>query len=274
MAHVRVLFRPVAAVTALSAGLVLLTGCGGGSDNGGTDKSSGKAGASSSGPVVVATSTWEAALAKAAGAKNVKYIVPASIRHAPDYDLKPSDLTAVAGADYVLYASFEPWAGKIKDSAGSQAKLVEVNLDNTPAAAKAEVTKLGKKFGTEQAAAKWNTKFGAQWDSLAKQVKATWPGGRSPAVASQMFTTWAAKLAGAKVVGTYGPEAVTPAQLSALSAKKPKFVLDNENMSTGTVLPGSGAKQLNIVNYPGPDLDLLAVYRKAAGLMEKAFSGS
>ncbi|MFE3883690.1 ABC transporter substrate-binding protein [Streptomyces lydicus] len=273
MAHVRVLFRPLAAVTALSAGLLLLTGCGDGSGKAGTDRAGG-AGSASSGPVVVATSSWEAALAKAAGAKNVKSLVPASVRHAPDYDLKPSDLAAVAGADYVLYASFEPFAGRIKEAAGSKAKLVEVNLDNAPATTKAEVTKLGKKFGTERTAAEWNTKFTAEWASLAQQVKATWPGGKAPAVAAQKFTTWAAELAGAKVAGTYGPEAVTPAQLSALSKKKPAFVLDNENMSTGTVLPGSGAQQLNIVNYPGADLDLLGVYRKAAGQLEKAFSGS
>ncbi|MFH8682871.1 ABC transporter substrate-binding protein [Streptomyces lydicus] len=272
MAHVRVLFRPAVAVTALSAGLALLTGCGG---NGGTDTSAGSSRpAAATGPEVVATSTWEAALAKAAGARNVRYLVPASIRHAPDYDLKPSDLTAVAGADYVLYASFEPWAGKIKEAVGSHAKLVEVNLDNTPGATRAEVTALGRKFGTERAAARWNTTFTRTWDTLARQVKGTWPGGKAPAVASQKFTTWAAELAGAKVVGTYGPEAVTPAQLSALSAKKPKFVLDNENMSSGTVLPGSGAEQLNIVNYPGRDLDLLAVYREAAGQLRKAFSGS
>ncbi|MEU1626402.1 hypothetical protein ABZ746_13960 [Streptomyces sp. NPDC020096] len=51
-------------------------------------------------------------------------------------------------------------------------------------------------------------------------------------------------------------------------------MLDNENMSTGTVLPGSGTRQLNIVNHPGQDLDLLAVYRNAADRVEKAFTGS
>ncbi|MFD9207269.1 ABC transporter substrate-binding protein [Streptomyces sioyaensis] len=264
MAPARRFFRPL---TALSAGLLLLTGltgCGAGSDK---DAAKG-----SSGPVVVATSSWEAALAKAAGAKNVKSLVPASIRHAPDYDLKPSDLATVSGADYVLYASFEPFAGRIKEAAGSHAKLVELTLDNAPATTKAQVTKLGKKFGTEPAAAKWNSTFTARWQSLGRQVKASWPGGKAPTVAAQKFTTWAADLAGARVVGTYGPEAVTPGRLSALTAKKPAFVLENENMSTGTVLPGSGAEQLNIVNYPGKDLDLLAVYAKAATQMERAFS--
>ncbi|MFJ9417869.1 ABC transporter substrate-binding protein [Streptomyces sp. NPDC101227] len=269
MAPARLLVRSLAA---LSAGLLVLTACGGSGDSDGSGDSGGKP--RSGGPVVVATSSWEAALAKAAGAKNVQYIVPASIRHAPDYDLKPSDLTKVADADYVLYASFEPFAGRIKEAAGSKAKLVEVQLDNDPAATEAGVTKLGKLFGTERVATKWNATFAAQRKKLAQQVKSAWPGGKRPVVVAQAFTTWAAELAGAQLAGTYGPDQVTPAQLSKLSAKKPKFVLDNENMSTGTVLPGSGAKQLNIVNYPGADLDVIAVYRKAAEQMEKAFGGS
>ncbi|MET8627586.1 zinc ABC transporter substrate-binding protein [Kitasatospora sp. NPDC004669] len=264
MAQSRVPVRPFVALT---AGLLALTAC--------SSTTSGTAAPDSSkGPVVVATTTWEAALAKAAGAKDVKVLVPASVKHAPDYELKPSDLTAVAGADFVLYASFEPFAGKVKEAAGSKAKPVEVNLDDHRDATVAEVTKLGKAFGTEQAAAQWNTAFTAEYDKLAQQVKAKWPAGQAPVVVTQTFTTWAADLAGVQPTGTYGPEAVTPTQLAELSAKKPQFVLENENMSVGTVLPDSGAKQVNIVNYPDQDLDLLTVYRNAAGQLTKAFSGS
>ncbi|GAA0665568.1 hypothetical protein GCM10010193_16210 [Kitasatospora atroaurantiaca] len=268
MARNRVLVRPL---VALSAGLLLLTACG--SSKSGTTADA-AATAQAKGPVVVATTTWEAALAKAAGAKDVKVLVPATVKHAPDYELKPSDLTAVAGADFVLYASFEPFAGRIKEAAGSKAKPVEVNLDDHRDATTAEVTKLGKAFGTEQAAAQWNTAFTTEYDKLAQQVKAKWPAGKAPVVVTQMFTAWAADLAGVKAAGTYGPEAVTPAQLSELSARKPQFVLENEAMSTGTVLPDSGAKQVNIVNYPGQELDMLTVYRNAADQLEKAFSGS
>ncbi|MDF3287839.1 ABC transporter substrate-binding protein [Streptomyces silvisoli] len=269
MSAARALVRSLAA---LSAGLLALTGCGGSGTA--TSSSSGTAAPSKGGPTVVATTTWEAALARAAGASDIKYIVPASIRHAPDYDLKPSDLAAVAGADYVLYASFEPFAARIKDAAGSKAKLVELNLDNDPATTSADVTKLGGLFGTQRDAQRWNTDFNAHWKSWAQQVKAAWPGGKPPVVVTQTYTTWAAKLAGARLVGSYGPNQVTPAQLAQLSARKPQFVLDNENMSTGTVLPGSGARQLDIVNYPGQELDLTAVYRNAADQMAKAFAGS
>ncbi|WP_431683071.1 metal ABC transporter solute-binding protein, Zn/Mn family [Kitasatospora sp. KL5] len=263
MAHNRV---PVRHLVALSAGLLLLTACGSTSSSADNGRPAG--------PVVVATTTWEAALAKAAGATNVKVLVPAQVKHAPDYELKPSDLTAVAGADFVLYASFEPFAGRIKEAAGSKAKPVEVTLDNHRDATATEVTRLGAAFGTEQAAARWNTAFAAEYEKLARQVKAEWPAGKAPVVVTQTFTSWAADLAGVQPAGSYGPEAVTPAQLAELSAKKPQFVLENAGMSTGTVLPGSGAKQIDIVNYPGEGLDMLAVYRSAAEQLRKALSGS
>ncbi|MFD4372346.1 metal ABC transporter solute-binding protein, Zn/Mn family [Streptomyces sp. NPDC058486] len=265
MARTRVRHPRIAPLVALSAALPLLTGCGGeeAASSGTSDAKNGK-------PVVVVTTTWEGAFAKAAGAEDITVIVPQSVHHAPDYDPKPSDLAAVAKADFVLYAPFEPYAAKIKEAAGSKAKLVEVNLDNDPAKAGAEVARLGALFGTEDAAAQWKTRLDAEVTKLNGELKSAWPDGKSPAVVTQVFTGWAAALAGATPVGTYGPEPVTPAQLAELSAKKPAFVLDNAHMSTGTVLPDAGAEQIAIVNYPGEDLDLLAVYRKAAAEVKKA----
>ncbi|MEU6756541.1 zinc ABC transporter substrate-binding protein [Streptomyces sp. NPDC046685] len=280
MARTRVRIPSLLALS--TAGIVLLTGCGDSDSTGKADASSSPAaGASASAsadaaekPTVVVTTTWEGAFAKAAGAEDITVIVPQSVHHAPDYDPKPSDLAAVAKADFVLYAPFEPYAAKIKEAAGSKAKLVEVNLDNDPDKVKAEVDKLAGMFGTKDAATAWKTGFDTEYTKLNKEVQAAWPGGKAPAVVSQVFTVWAAKLAGATPVGTYGPEAVTPAQLAELSAKKPALVLDNAHMSTGTVLPDSGANQVKIVNYPGDDLDLLAVYRNAAAELKKAAGAS
>ncbi|MGP3683595.1 metal ABC transporter solute-binding protein, Zn/Mn family [Streptomyces sp. IBSNAI002] len=260
----------IPSLLALSAALALATGCGNGTATPAADGAPPKEGK----PVVVVTTTWEGAFARAAGAEGVKVIVPQSVHHAPDYDPKPSDLAAVAKADFVLYAPFEPYAAKIKEAAGSKAKLVEVNLDNDPDRVKAEVDRLAALFGTPDAAARWKAGFDAEYGRLNKELQAAWPGGASPTVVAQVFTAWSAKLAGATTVGTYGPEAVTPAQLAALSAKKPSLVLDNVHMSTGTVLPDAGARQVGIVNYPGEDLDLLPVYRNAAAELKKAMGGS
>ncbi|MFJ5264952.1 metal ABC transporter solute-binding protein, Zn/Mn family [Streptomyces sp. NPDC088387] len=274
MARIRVrTTRRVPSVLALSlsAALVLTaTACG--SDNA-ADTDTGASGKQGDGaPVVVATTTWEGAFAKAAGAEDVTVIVPSSAQHAPDYDPKPSDLTAVADADFVLYAPFEPYAEKIKEAAGSDAELVEVGLDNDVDKAGAEVTRLGKLFGTEDAAAKWNTSFASEYGTLQADLKEAWPGGKAPAVVAQAFSVWSAKMTGAEVTGTYGPDAVTAQQLSDLAKKKPAYVFDNVHMSTGEVLPDSGAKQVEIVNYPGEDLDLLAVFRNAAETIKQAMA--
>ncbi|MER8046904.1 zinc ABC transporter substrate-binding protein [Streptomyces sp. NPDC094032] len=258
---------PLLPLLALSAVLLLTAGCG--TADPAPDRGHAATGRPG-GPVVVATTTWEGAFAKAAGAEDVTVIVPRSVHHAPDYDPRPSDLAAVAGADFVLYAPFEPYAAKIKEAAGSKARLVEVALDNEPAKAAAEVARLGALFGTGEAAAHWKTGLDAEVAKLRGELREAWPGGRSPAVVTQVFTAWAAGLAGATTVGSYGPEPVTPAQLAALSAKKPALVLDNAHMSTGTVLPDSGARQVEIANYPDEDLDLLAVYRGAARELRKA----
>ncbi|MEU9861969.1 zinc ABC transporter substrate-binding protein [Streptomyces sp. NPDC047971] len=271
MARTRVRTVRLTSLVALSAALPLLTGCGG--EDGSASSSTGQRAAGRE-PVVVVTTTWEGAFAKAAGAEDITVIVPQSVHHAPDYDPKPSDLAAVAKADFVLYAPFEPYAAKIKEAAGSKAKLVEVNLDNDPAKAGAEITRLGGLFGTKDAASQWKTRLDGEVTKLNGELKAAWPGGRSPAVVTQAFTGWAAGLAGATTVGAYGPEPVTPSQLAMLSAKKPALVLDNAHMSTGPVLPDSGAKQVRIVNYPGEDLDLLAVYRNAAAELKKAMNGA
>ncbi|WP_103503440.1 MULTISPECIES: metal ABC transporter solute-binding protein, Zn/Mn family [Streptomyces] len=225
-------------------------------------------------PVIVATTTWQGAFASAAGIDEVTVIVPQSVHHAPDYDPKPSDLAAIAEADFVLYAPFEPYAEQIRDAAGSGAELVEVDLDNDPDVVSAEVARLGALFGTESAAQEWNESFESELGELNSAIEDSWPDGESPRVVTQVYTGWAAKLAGATTVGTYGPEAVTPAQLAELSAEEPDLVLDNAHMSTGEVLPGSGAVQLDVVNYPGDDLDLLTVYRDLAEQLQQALAGS
>ena len=263
MARTRVRITPLLALSFSAALLLTATGCGGGGDTSSPSSSSSGADAAGkdTGPVVVATTGWEGAFAKAAGAEDVTVIVPESVQHAPDYDPKPSDLAAVADADFVLYAPFEPYAEKFKEAAGGDAELVEVGLDNDAAKVRAEVTRLGGMFDTE-------------YGKLRKDLKSAWPGGRAPTVVAQVFSAWSAKLAGAEVVGTYGPEAVTAEQLSDLSRKKPQLVLDNVHMTAGTVLPDSGARQVGIVNYPDKDLDLLTVYKNAATTLEKAMNAS
>ncbi|ONI91637.1 ABC transporter substrate-binding protein [Actinosynnema sp. ALI-1.44] len=248
--------------------LTLATACGADAKTG--PEPGGPASTGTPAKKVVAASTWEAAFAKAAGAKDISVIVPPSVAHGADYDPKPSDLSKVASADLVLFAEFEGFAGKIKDATGSPAKLHQVMLDNSPDVVRAEVRKIAEKIGTAPEADQWLKSYDEEISALEGKVKKAWADGKPPKVVAQVFVAYTAKLAGAEVLGTYGPQPVTPGQLAELTAKKPELVLDNKHMSTGQVMPGTATKQVSIINYPGADFDLLGVYRTNADEIIKA----
>ncbi|MER6946758.1 zinc ABC transporter substrate-binding protein [Nonomuraea sp. NPDC000554] len=220
---------------------------------------------------VVAASAWEAGFAKAAGATDIAVIVPPGVQHAPDYDPKPSDLAKVAEADVVLYAAFEGFAGKLKEAAGSDAKLIEVGLDNAPAKVKAEVTRLAGEFGTAEAAKTWTAGFDAEYAKLKQQVTGA-TGGTPPVVVAQAFVAWAADLAGAQPAGVYGPQPPTAGQVAELVAKKPRLVLDNSAMPGGDALADVQAKRVVINNFPGQGFDLLAMYKANADALLAALA--
>ncbi|GAA0917952.1 metal ABC transporter solute-binding protein, Zn/Mn family [Nonomuraea longicatena] len=216
---------------------------------------------------VVAASTWEAAFAKAAGATDITVIVPPGVHHAPDYDPKPSDLAAVAAADVVLHADFGGFAGRLKEAAGSDAKVIEVKLDNSPDRVKAEVAKLGDVFGTGAAAKTWTAAFDAEYAALKRKLS-----GKSPVIVAQAFVAWAADLTGVRPSGVYGPQPPTAAQLADLAAMKPTLILDNSAMPGGAALADLRAKRVVIDNFPAADHDLIGMYRTNADAILDALS--
>jgi zinc transport system substrate-binding protein len=241
-------------MTAMCVALSLLTACDIETPADGPASSAG----TSNGPKIVASTTWVGGFAKAAGATDITIIASADLQHPPDYDPKPSDLAAVAKADYVLFSDFDGFAAKIKDAAGGKAKLVPVKLENTAEVIKAEVARLAQLFGTASVAADWLSTFDRDQAALAAGVRSK-TGSQPRAAISHVFMAYWGNFAGLTIVGTFGPEPVTPSQLAVLTAKKPELILANAH------LPGTpevaGARRVDLINYPGSDLDLMSVFR-------------
>jgi zinc transport system substrate-binding protein len=215
---------------------------------------------------VVASTSWVAAFAEAAGATDVRVIAPASVQHPPDYDPRPGDLAAAADADYVLFSEFDGFAARIQEAAAG-GELVPVQLENTPSVIRSEVTRLGELFGTQD----WLTGFDAEYAELSGQVRAALPDPAPPTIAHVFMAYWGAGFAGLPVTGTYGPMPVTPGELADLPAAAPRLELANAH------LPGSnpdvaGATRVELVNFPGEDLDLLEVFRTNADRLTAALS--
>lgn len=260
--------REAVSLAIAAAVAAALTACGS------TDDATGQNGKKTAGgPKVVAASTWEAAFARAAGARDVSVIVPPGISHPPDYDPKPSDIAKVAGADYVLYASFEGFAPKLKAAAGSKAKLIELQLDNGQAMVTKEVTQLAGEFGTGQAAQTWLASYNTTYAAEKRKVSAAYVKAGRPAVVAQAFVTWACDMLDAKPVGTYGPQPPTASQVAGLAGKKPGLVLDNSAMPGADALSSIKARRVTVVNFPGGNQDLLSVYRTTSTALTSALAG-
>ncbi len=226
----------------------------------------GKAVAAPAGPRVVASTTWTGALAKAAGAGAVTLIAPANVQHPSDYEPKPSDLTAVAGADFVVLADYDGFATSLRDATASKAKVVGLTPENSPAKVRADVTALGRTFGTSVAASAWIRTFDAEYAALSARTKAVAAG--KTAIAQQFMAPWAA-FAGVRLVGTYGPKPMTPSLLAELKAATAALLLENGHLPQGAGLEGPGIAKAALVNYP-VGLDLLQVFRHNATAIQAA----
>lgn len=214
-----------------------------------------------SGPKIVASTSWVAAFAAAAGATDITVIAPSNLQHPPDYDPKPSDLLAVADADYVLLAGFEGFAARMQEAVGGDLdKIVMVMTENAPATIYAEVTRLAELFGTQAAAAAYLANFDQEYERLSTAVQAK-VGTAKPVVVAQLFAAPWVYFAGLEPVGTYGPMPMTPAELKTLTGAQPQFVFENVHMGGGDpVVEATGAVKIDLLNFPGDDLDLLKVF--------------
>ena len=211
-------------------------------------------------PKVVASTSWVAAFAAMAGATDITVIAPSNLQHPPDYDPKASDLAALAEADFILIAGFEGFAERMKEAAGSDAVVETVATEFFPDALEAEVLRLAEVMGLDEHEAQHNIDhFKEHWAEESERVT-TALAGKTPVVVSHAFTTVWAALAGLEPVGTFGPEPLTPTKVAELVDLAPTVILENSHMPAGAdLVEATGATLIDMRNFPGDDLDLMAV---------------
>lgn len=220
---------------------------------------------------VVASTSWAAAIARAAGASEVQVIAPEGLQHPPDYDPKPSDLIAIGQAQVVVLGGFEGFAAKLMEAVGSSAKVVRLQLSYDPNTVEDEVLRLGEILGTRHAAqafaARWRTEVAAIHARLHRRTH-----GRTCLV-HLFFVPWA-RMAGFTVLETFGPQPLSIPQVGKLAGLHPAFILDNAHMPQAHVLAeATGAKHIVLANFPGPGQGLLDVLHANAAALEKAIQG-
>lgn len=223
---------------------------------------------------VVATTSWTGAFAEAAGATDVHVLAPYDMVHPPEYELRPTDLPLVAGADLLVFAGYEVMASRLLASAqGDPGRALRIRTGYTreilTSSIGAIAEALGQPAGAEPAIDELAT-FLDQWQ---EEIEASWL--RDRPVLVHFHQAGLAEEIGLTVAGVFGPAPLEARQIGELTRLNPALIIDNgHNPIAGPLIETTGAASATWINFPGTDgtrslLDVLAYNRRAtAPLLE------
>jgi zinc transport system substrate-binding protein len=205
-------------------------------------------------PKVVATNSWTAAFAAAAGASDIVTLAPTELRHPAEYELKPSDIAALRGAGLIVYSGFEVMAKKLAEAAGSQSiPMLRIEADYTPATLRASLLAIGRALGTETQARQSVARLEAFLSSWKAELAAAGLNGQPVVV--HVFQKPLIEELGFTVLGVFGPGPLEADQIVRLSRQPAGLIVDNWHNEVGGPLKETmrKARYVSLINFPGPD---------------------
>ena len=199
--------------------------------------------------IVVASTSLAGAIAKAAGAKEVRVITPGEMRHPPEYDLRPSDLLKFEGADIVVYGGYERMVQKLLETSKNRNILaIQIDTETSPENLMNQVRKISKMLGTEKERQAWEKSFVERLKLLKKKISPY--SGRKAVVHrfAQPFARWA----GLHVVQIISPGELTPKVIADAVMQKPELVVDILHFPNAKVIAENAkCKYIQVINFPG-----------------------
>ncbi|SCY92729.1 metal ABC transporter substrate-binding protein [Alkaliphilus peptidifermentans] len=202
---------------------------------------------------IVASTSWTALMAEAAGGNNVTIIAPVELRHPPEYDFKPSDIQKIQEADWIIMAGYEPFMNKILESNDiSEEKIIKVTTTNTYDNLVEQTRLIAEKLDTVDLQQEWEAEFTNAFDMIMGKAADNKVENTRVLVHTHMaaFT----RALGYDVIEVFGAEELSPAKMGELANLKPDLIIDNYHNPQGmTIAELSGAKRVELRNFPGPE---------------------
>lgn len=209
--------------------------------------------------VVVASTSWTGAIARAAGADEVRVLAPLELKHPAEYDYRPTDIAKLGEATAVVHAGYEPFMKKLLAAAGyPESKTFKVKTTNTPDNLKQQARLLAEKLGTATQEGKWEGQFEKVTTEILEKAKAKNVAGTKVLVQQhqQAFVKWL----GYQVVGVFSAEELTPAKVMEYANLQPDLVIDNYHNPQGKpIVEVAKCQYVELISFPS---------EKAPGLIE------
>lgn len=198
---------------------------------------------------VVASTSLAGAIARAAGASEVRVLTPAETKHPPEYELKPSDLLKFEGASVVIYAGYEKMVSRLLETS-KQKNLVAVQIDTatSPDNLIAQTRKVAKVLNREREEQLWEKRFLVRL-ATEKARLAPCEGKRAVVhLQAQPFSRWA----GLSVVQVVPPGEISFKAVTDAIAKQPDIVVDILHMPVARVIADNArCRYVQLINFPG-----------------------
>lgn len=202
--------------------------------------------------MVVATNSWTAAFAKAAGAKNVVVLAPFEMEHPSEYELRAADIPLVTHAKVIIYAGYEVMVKRLRSGMDLEKDvLLKIETGYSMETMEKSVMEIAQRLGTEKTALQ-------NLDSIRHTLadgKATLDrsGLNSTPVLVNFFQKSIVEEMGFPVAGVFGPASLEAADIDRMAKTEAGIIADNEHNPVGSPLgrvkPGAAYRLL--LNFPG-----------------------
>jgi zinc transport system substrate-binding protein len=199
--------------------------------------------------VVVASTSLAGAIAKAAGAREVRVLTPDGVRHPPEYELKPSDLVRFEDAKVVVYGGYERMVSKLLETSRNKSiTAIQIDTGTSPENLVAQARKIAGVLKTEREEQSWEERFLENVNGIRKRLSA-FSGKRAVVhLQAQPFARWAELV----TVGVIRPGELTPKAIADAVSQSPDLVVDILHMPVAKVIAENAkCKYLQVINFPG-----------------------
>lgn len=202
--------------------------------------------------VVVATSSWTAAYAWAAGAEKVVTLAPFEMAHPSEYELRPSDIPNLLNAEMIIYAGYEIMTERLKKGLNIPLEnLIQIETDYNLESMHTSIMKIAAKLGTERIARDNLQDIRLIINEGRKALKEKGMSGQPVVV--HRFQSSVARELGLTPVLLFGSAAPEATEITAVSKTNASIIIDNFHNPVGQPFTEvlQGATYIQLLNFPG-----------------------
>ncbi len=201
---------------------------------------------------VIATTSWTAAYALAAGATDISVLAPYEMVHPSEYELRPGDIGRLTKSTLIVYAGYEVMIDQIKAGLKiPEEKMLKISTSYNFAEIETSVMLIAKRLGTEPLAKKNLEEIKQLLLTGRNEVQKR--GLDKQSVLVHFFQESFAKEIGINPSMIFGPAPPEPKQILEMARTNAVLILDNAHNPVG----GSAKEILKnreyklLLNFPG-----------------------